>query len=111
MTSRVEKKNRGMRLRVNKLSAQLFTDNTAGIFTRRAGFGRMHKSTHLVVVVISDGTFPMQSSTGTLTVRVCTCDRDGNMEMCNAEALTSSAGLSTGALVAILLCILILLCK
>lgn len=84
-------------------------DNTAGIFTRRSGFGRMHKSTHLVAVVISDGHFPMQSSTGTLTIRVCTCDRDGNMELCNAEALTSSAGLSTGALVAILLCILILL--
>ncbi|XP_051728764.1 cadherin-6 isoform X1 [Ctenopharyngodon idella] len=84
-------------------------DNTAGIFTRRSGFGRMHKSTHLVAVEISDGNFPMQSSTGTLTIRVCTCDRDGNMEMCNAEALTSSAGLSTGALVAILLCILILL--
>ncbi|XP_051552991.1 cadherin-6-like [Myxocyprinus asiaticus] len=84
-------------------------DNTAGIFTQQTGFGRMHKSTHLVNVVISDGEFPMQSSTGTLTIRVCTCDRDGNMEMCNAEALTSSAGLSTGALVAILLCILILL--
>uniref|UniRef100_A0A8C1YTH9 Cadherin 6 n=1 Tax=Cyprinus carpio TaxID=7962 RepID=A0A8C1YTH9_CYPCA len=84
-------------------------DNTAGIFTRRTGYGRMHKSTHLVSVVISDGQFPMQSSTGTLTIRVCTCNRDGNMEMCNAEALTSSAGLSTGALVAILLCILILL--
>ncbi|XP_016329829.1 cadherin-6-like isoform X1 [Sinocyclocheilus anshuiensis] len=84
-------------------------DNTAGIFTRRTGFGRMHKSTHLVSVVISDGHYPMQTSTGTLTIRVCTCDRDGNMEVCNAEALTSSAGLSTGALVAILLCILILL--
>ncbi|XP_048018652.1 cadherin-6 isoform X2 [Megalobrama amblycephala] len=84
-------------------------DNTAGIFTRRSGFGRMHKSTHLVAVVIADGNFPIQSSTGTLTIRVCTCDRDGNMEMCNAEALASSAGLSTGALVAILLCILILL--
>lgn len=71
----------------------------------------MQKSTHLVHVVISDGELPIQSSTGTLTIRVCTCDRDGNMEMCNAEALTSAAGLSTGALVAILLCILILLCK
>ncbi|XP_026061756.1 cadherin-6-like [Carassius auratus] len=84
-------------------------DNTAGIFTQRKGFGRMHKSTHLVAVVIQDGHFPRQSSTGTLTIRVCTCDRDGNMEMCNAEALSSGTGLSTGALVAILLCILILL--
>ena len=53
----------------------------------------------------------MQSSTGTLTVRVCTCDRDGNMELCNAEALSSSPGLSTGAIIAILLCAIILLSK
>ncbi|XP_016886983.1 cadherin-6-like [Cynoglossus semilaevis] len=51
----------------------------------------------------------MQSSTNTLTVQVCTCDRDGNMKLCNAEALTARAGLSTGALVAILLCVVILL--
>ncbi|KAA0719252.1 Cadherin-6 Precursor [Triplophysa tibetana] len=84
-------------------------DNTAGILTRRSGFARMHKNIHLVHVVISDGELPIKSSTGMLTIRVCTCDQDGNMEMCNAEALTSAAGLSTGALVAILLCILILL--
>ena len=60
-------------------------------------------------VVISDGEFPMQSSTNTLTIRVCTCDREGNMKLCNAEALTARAGLSTGALVAILLCVIILL--
>ncbi|CAG03457.1 unnamed protein product, partial [Tetraodon nigroviridis] len=56
-----------------------------------------------------DGDFPMQSSTNTLTIRVCSCDREGNMKLCNAEALTARAGLSTGALVAILLCVLILL--
>lgn len=60
-------------------------------------------------MVITDGDYPMQSSTGTLTVRVCTCDRDGNMELCNPEALSSSAGISTGALIAILLCAIILL--
>lgn len=31
------------------------------------------------------------------------------MKLCNAEALTARAGLSTGALVAILLCVIILL--
>lgn len=51
----------------------------------------------------------MRSSTNTLTVRVCSCDREGNMKLCNAEALTARAGLSTGALVAILLCVIILL--
>uniref|UniRef100_A0A4W5LZW4 Cadherin-10 n=1 Tax=Hucho hucho TaxID=62062 RepID=A0A4W5LZW4_9TELE len=84
-------------------------DNTAGVLTRRSSYSRLHKSVYLVPVVITDGDFPMQSSTGTLTVRVCTCDREGNMELCNAEAQTSSAGLSTGALVAILLCVIILL--
>uniref|UniRef100_A0A673CCH3 Cadherin 6 n=1 Tax=Sphaeramia orbicularis TaxID=375764 RepID=A0A673CCH3_9TELE len=84
-------------------------DNTAGILTRRASYSRLHQSVYLVPVVITDGDYPMQSSTGTLTVRVCTCDRDGNMELCNAEALSSSPGLSTGALIAILLCAIILL--
>ncbi|RLW04504.1 hypothetical protein DV515_00005731 [Chloebia gouldiae] len=60
-------------------------------------------------VVISDNDYPIQSSTGTLTIRVCACDSRGNMQSCSAEALLLPAGLSTGALVAILLCILILL--
>ncbi|XP_042285039.1 cadherin-6-like isoform X1 [Thunnus maccoyii] len=84
-------------------------DNTAGILTRRASYSRLHQSIYLVPVVITDGDYPMQSSTGTLTVRVCTCDHEGNMELCNAEALSSSPGLSTGALIAILLCAIILL--
>ncbi|XP_038819520.1 cadherin-6-like isoform X1 [Salvelinus namaycush] len=84
-------------------------DNTAGVLTRRSSYSQLHKSIYLVPVLITDGDFPMQSSTGTLTVRVCICDREGNMELCNAEAQTSSAGLSTGALVAILLCVIILL--
>uniref|UniRef100_A0A3B4TDX8 Cadherin 6 n=1 Tax=Seriola dumerili TaxID=41447 RepID=A0A3B4TDX8_SERDU len=84
-------------------------DNTAGILTRRASYSRLHQSVYLVPVVITDGDYPMQSSTGTLTVRVCTCDRDGNIELCNTVALSSSPGLSTGALIAILLCAIILL--
>lgn len=88
-----------------------YSDNTAGILTRRASYSRLHQSIYVVPVVITDGDYPMQSSTGTLTVRVCTCDREGNMELCNAEALSSSPGLSTGALIAILLCAIILLSK
>uniref|UniRef100_A0A8C5HDC5 Cadherin-6-like n=1 Tax=Gouania willdenowi TaxID=441366 RepID=A0A8C5HDC5_GOUWI len=84
-------------------------DNTAGILTRRASYSRLHQSVYLVAVVITDGDYPMQSSTGTLTVRMCTCDRHGNMELCNAEALSGSTGLSTGALIAVLLCTVILL--
>uniref|UniRef100_A0A8D3A6E1 Cadherin-10 n=1 Tax=Scophthalmus maximus TaxID=52904 RepID=A0A8D3A6E1_SCOMX len=84
-------------------------DNTAWILTRRNSYNSLQKSVYHVPVVISDGEFPMQSSTSTLTIRVCTCDREGNMKLCNAEALTARAGLSTGALVAILLCVIILL--
>lgn len=100
-----------MSVSVAERSSLFSTDNTAGIHTRRSGFRQAQQNTHLVAVLITDGDIPMMSSTGTLTVRVCTCDRNGNMEMCNAEALSGTAGLSTGALVAILLCVLILLCK
>ncbi|XP_050826778.1 cadherin-10 isoform X3 [Serinus canaria] len=84
-------------------------DNTARILTRRNGFSRHEISTYLLPVVISDNDYPIQSSTGTLTIRVCACDSRGNMQSCSAEALLLPAGLSTGALVAILLCIIILL--
>uniref|UniRef100_A0A8C9Q3D9 Uncharacterized protein n=1 Tax=Spermophilus dauricus TaxID=99837 RepID=A0A8C9Q3D9_SPEDA len=68
-------------------------------------------STYLLPILIFDNDYPIQSSTGTLTIRVCACDNQGNMQSCNAEALVLSAGLSTGALIAILLCVLILLSK
>ncbi|XP_040287914.1 cadherin-10-like isoform X3 [Bufo bufo] len=84
-------------------------DNTARILTRRNGFKRHELNTYLLPVVISDNDYPIQSSTGTLTIRVCTCDNQGNMQSCSAEALLLPAGLSTGALIAILLCIVILL--
>ncbi|XP_074908553.1 cadherin-9 isoform X1 [Buteo buteo] len=84
-------------------------DNTAGIMTRRNGYSRSKMSTYLLPVIIFDNDYPIQSSTGTLTIRVCACDSRGNMQSCNAEALLLPAGLSTGALVAILLCIIILL--
>ncbi|KAM4688594.1 cadherin-10-like isoform 1-T2 [Discoglossus pictus] len=84
-------------------------DNTARILTRRNGFSRHEINTYLLPVVISDNDYPIQSSTGTLTIKVCTCDVQGNMQSCNAEALLLPAGLSTGALIAILLCIIILL--
>ncbi|XP_030629029.1 cadherin-10 [Chanos chanos] len=84
-------------------------DNTARIVTRRGGFNRREMSAYLLPVVISDNDYPIQSSTSTLTVRVCSCDSRGNVRSCSTDAQFLSAGLSTGALVAILLCIMILL--
>uniref|UniRef100_A0AAX7VR02 Cadherin-10 n=1 Tax=Astatotilapia calliptera TaxID=8154 RepID=A0AAX7VR02_ASTCA len=84
-------------------------DNTANILTRRGGFSRREMSMYLLPVVISDNGYPIQSSTSTLIVRVCACDSRGNMQSCNPEVLPFSDGLTTGALVAILLCVIILL--
>ncbi|KAL4657155.1 cadherin-10-like isoform X1 [Arapaima gigas] len=84
-------------------------DNTARILTRRSGFSRREMSAYLLPVVISDNDYPVQSSTSTLTIRVCGCDGRGNVQSCGLEALSLSASLGTGALVAVLLCAFILL--
>ncbi|KAG8442498.1 hypothetical protein GDO86_011332 [Hymenochirus boettgeri] len=84
-------------------------DNTASIFTKRKGYHRHKISTYLFPIIIFDNDYPVQSSTETLTIKVCDCDSKGNVQSCNMEAFFFPAGLSTGALIAILLCITILL--
>ncbi|KAK1330468.1 hypothetical protein QTO34_010657 [Cnephaeus nilssonii] len=84
-------------------------DNTAGVYARRGGFSRQKQDLYLLPIVISDGGIPPMSSTNTLTIRVCGCDVNGALLSCNAEAYILNAGLSTGALIAILACIVILL--
>ncbi|KAJ8401508.1 hypothetical protein AAFF_G00384270 [Aldrovandia affinis] len=84
-------------------------DNTARILTGRSGFSRRERSAYLLPIVISDNDYPVQSSTSTLTIQVCTCDRRGNVHSCGLEAFLLSTRLSTAALVAILLCVIILL--
>lgn len=90
-------------------ASPLPADNTAGIVTRRAGFRRRAQESYQLPVVMEDGGYPPQSSTGTLSIRVCGCDSQGSLLSCNVEAVFLPVGLSTGALVAILLCIVILL--
>lgn len=89
----------------------LQTDNTAGVYARRGGFSRQKQDFYLLPIVISDGGIPPMSSTNTLTIKVCGCDMNGALLSCNAEAYILNAGLSTGALIAILACIVILLGK
>ncbi|KAI1902264.1 hypothetical protein AGOR_G00042910 [Albula goreensis] len=84
-------------------------DNTARILTGRSGFSRRERSAYLLPIVISDNDYPVQSSTSTLTIQVCACDRRGTVQSCGLEAFLLSTRLSTAALVAILLCIIILL--
>ena len=86
-------------------------DNTAWILTRRGGWSQQDQSVYYLPIFISDGEQPVQTSTSTLTIRVCSCDVEGNVMSCNAEAYHLPASLSRGALIAILACIFVLLGK
>ncbi|XP_061095038.1 cadherin-20-like [Conger conger] len=84
-------------------------DNSAWILTRRGGFSQLTQSVYYLPIFISDGEQPVQTSTSTLTVRVCSCDVDGSVLSCDAQAYTLPVSLSRGALIAILACIFVLL--
>ncbi|XP_015266860.1 PREDICTED: cadherin-12-like [Gekko japonicus] len=86
-----------------------YRNNSAGIVARRSGYSRRQQELYFLPVVIEDSSYPIQSSTNTMTIRVCRCDSDGTILSCNVEAIFLPVGLSTGALIAILLCIVILL--
>ncbi|XP_075682866.1 cadherin-12 [Rhinoderma darwinii] len=86
-----------------------YKNNSAGIEAQRHGYSRRDKEFYLLPVVVEDSSYPIQSSTSTLTIRVCRCDSRGVILSCNVEAIFLPVGLSTGALIAILLCIIILL--
>ncbi|KAK5859423.1 hypothetical protein PBY51_020978 [Eleginops maclovinus] len=90
-------------------------DNTASLISQRhEGFSQDRDQEFFsLVLVVADGGEPPLSSTATLSLRVCVCQRNtrgrNSYNVCQAEAFLSSAGLSTGAFVAIMLCIVILI--
>ncbi|KAM8882057.1 cadherin-18-like [Synchiropus picturatus] len=84
-------------------------DSTASIIARRRRFNHLSQELYELPIVVRDGGEPSLSGTSTLTLRICPCQRHGRLRLCQGEAFLSSAGLSTGALIAILLCIVILL--
>ncbi|XP_027376016.1 cadherin-12 isoform X2 [Bos indicus x Bos taurus] len=53
-----------------------FRNNTAGIETRRNGYSRRQQELYFLPIVIEDSSYPVQSSTNTMTIRVCRCDSD-----------------------------------
>lgn len=83
-------------------------DNTAAVHTQRVGFNRQEQDVYLLPILVVDSGPPALSSTGTLTIRVCGCDSTGAIQSCNSTAYVVSATLSPGALIALLVCILIL---
>ncbi|CAM4592057.1 unnamed protein product [Leuciscus chuanchicus] len=84
-------------------------DSSVSVLARRQGFSQAEQELYQLPVVVWDGGEPLLSSTSTLTLRVCPCQRGARTAVCRAQAFLSSAGLSTGALIAILLCVIILL--
>ncbi|KAG8014359.1 Cadherin-12, partial [Nibea albiflora] len=96
-------------LRNRNFTVRDFGNNTAGIVTRRSGFQRRLQDAYVLPVVVEDSGYPAQSSTATLTIRVCSCEAGGSLLTCSAEAVFLPVGLSTGALMAILLCVALLI--
>ncbi|XP_010767586.1 cadherin-11-like [Notothenia coriiceps] len=84
-------------------------DSTASIYVLRKGFSRGTQDVYYLPIEINDNGLPSMRSTNTLTIRVCSCDSRGTILSCNVEPYVLAAGLSTGALIAILACIVILL--
>ncbi|XP_051562720.1 cadherin-11-like isoform X2 [Myxocyprinus asiaticus] len=84
-------------------------DSTASIYVMRKGFSRMTQDVYHLPIEINDNGVPPMSSINTLIIRVCSCDSKDTILSCNVEPFILTAGLSTGALIAILACIVILL--
>ncbi|KAH0626179.1 hypothetical protein JD844_001003 [Phrynosoma platyrhinos] len=79
-------------------------DNSASLLLR-AGRLLAQGTSLLVPLELVDSGSPTRTGSPTLTVSICRCRRDGAMHSCGPEALGSPAGLSTGALLAILACV------
>ncbi|XP_056606402.1 cadherin-8 [Triplophysa dalaica] len=84
-------------------------NNSISVIAKHNSFRRQKQETYLLPIVVTDDGEPPMSSTNTLTIRVCGCSRDGNVQSCNVEAFVLPIGLSMGALIAILACIILLL--
>ncbi|KAG7315016.1 hypothetical protein KOW79_021104 [Hemibagrus wyckioides] len=84
-------------------------DSTATVVVIRKSFSRMTQDVYALPIEISDNGVPPLSSTNTLLIRVCSCDAKHTILSCNVEPQFLPAGLSPGALIAILACIVILL--
>uniref|UniRef100_A0A5F9CLC9 Cadherin domain-containing protein n=1 Tax=Oryctolagus cuniculus TaxID=9986 RepID=A0A5F9CLC9_RABIT len=83
-------------------------DNTASVHTQHVGFNRQEQDVFFLPILVVDSGPPTLSSTGTLTIRICGCDSSGAIQSCNTTAFVMAASLSPGALIALLVCVLIL---
>lgn len=95
-----------------KIHLRLFfslTDNSISVLAKHDAFRRQKQEMYFLPIIVTDNGNPPMSSTNTLTIRVCGCSEDGIVQSCNVEAYVLPIGLSMGALIAILACIILLL--
>uniref|UniRef100_A0A6Q2Z0C4 Cadherin domain-containing protein n=1 Tax=Esox lucius TaxID=8010 RepID=A0A6Q2Z0C4_ESOLU len=85
------------------------TDNSISVLAKHDTFRRQKQEMYFLPIIVTDNGNPPMSSTNTLTIRVCGCSREGIVQSCNVEAYVLPIGLSMGALIAILACIVLLL--
>uniref|UniRef100_A0A8C7UNT1 Cadherin 8 n=1 Tax=Oncorhynchus mykiss TaxID=8022 RepID=A0A8C7UNT1_ONCMY len=85
------------------------TDNSISVLAKHDTFRRQKQEMYFLPIIVTDNGNPPMSSTNTLTIRVCGCSREGIVQSCNVEAYVLPIGLSMGALIAILACIILLL--
>ncbi|XP_062860067.1 cadherin-20-like [Trichomycterus rosablanca] len=80
-------------------------DNSAWILTRHDNWPSSSQRVYYLPISVSDGGEPVQSSTHTLTIRVCRCGGDGEVLTCEkAEPYTLPPNLSRTAFITILIC-------
>ncbi|XP_045081008.1 cadherin-8-like isoform X2 [Coregonus clupeaformis] len=84
-------------------------DNSISVLAKHDTFRRQKQEMYFLPIIVTDNGSPPMSSTNTLTIRVCGCSREGIVQSCNVEAYVLPIGLSMGALIAILACIILLL--
>ncbi|KAJ8343690.1 hypothetical protein SKAU_G00310190 [Synaphobranchus kaupii] len=84
-------------------------DNSISVLAKHDMFRRQRQEMYYLPIVVRDNGNPSMSSTNTLTIRVCGCSKEGIVQSCNVEAYVLPIGLSMGALIAILACIILLL--
>lgn len=66
----------------------------------------LEPSVYEIPIIVSDSGNPPLSNRSVIRVKVCPCDDNGD---CSATGAVAAAGLGTGAIIAILICIIILL--
>ncbi|XP_033844470.1 cadherin-8 isoform X2 [Periophthalmus magnuspinnatus] len=84
-------------------------DNSISVLAKHDTFRRQKQEMYFLPIIVTDNGHPPMSSTNTLTIRVCGCSKEGEVQSCNVEAYVLPIGLSMGALIAILACITLLL--